>query len=189
MQGLYNKSYSTIIGQAAKLCQTVVMRQTIISGKYTMLDHRNNYEPLPDYFTAVIHKRLMGAKVLSATVINSLGTPPGGFRVYVHCLKNRRNINPLGGGLAIIALNLHSTEIRFNVKGFETIIVDEYLLTGKNGQLDAKIMQLNGIDLQLGPSDSFPRFTSKPMMQPIKMPGHSYGFYIINDAKVAECEY
>ena len=180
---------STILGQAAKLCQTVVMRQTIIGGKYTMLDHRNNYEPLPDYFTAVLHKKLMGKEVLSAVVINPLAIPQGKLRVYAHCLKKERNLNPLGGGVAIIALNLDNIEVKFNVKGFETMIVDEYLLTGKNGKIDAIIMQLNGKDIQLGPVDRFPRLKPRETKQPISMPGHSYGYYVIMDADVPVCRF
>merc|ERR1719181_2590636 len=72
--------YIVRLGALAANGHSVWNRQTLIGGYYAMFDHKT-LRPHPDWWAAVLHKRLMGTKVLSASSSDS------NVRAYVHCSK------------------------------------------------------------------------------------------------------
>lgn len=65
------------LGQAAITGHSVVMRQCFTGAAYSLVDI-DSQTPLPDYWAALLHKRLMGAQVHRVSVSLPL-------RVFAHC--------------------------------------------------------------------------------------------------------
>lgn len=74
-----------------------VMVNTLASSDYGLLDEET-YEPRPDFYAAVLWKRLMGQRVLDPGI-----TPSGDTRVYAQCQRNHK------GGVTLLVLNFGST--------------------------------------------------------------------------------
>ncbi|XP_057308474.1 proteoglycan 4-like [Hydractinia symbiolongicarpus] len=174
------------LGVAAKFCMKVVARQTFLSGSYAMVDWKQNYTPFPDYYLAVLFKRLVGQAVLRVTVdskSNDQDLPDDRFRVYAHCTRKSRRNPP--GSITVYILNLHSNSKKFSFGNLELLKVKQYLLTADSLQSD--VVKLNGVPLKMS-GNSLPRMKSKMVEQPIHIPGQSFGFFVIDTAMAAVCE-
>ena len=71
----------------------VVMHNTLDSSDYGLL-HEGDFTPRPNYWAAVLWRRLMGMTVLQAP-----GSPSPNLHLYAHCLQG------VPGGVAILAIN------------------------------------------------------------------------------------
>ncbi|XP_020612682.1 heparanase-like [Orbicella faveolata] len=70
------------LGLAAQHGYKVVIRQSMFRGEYSLLGQ--DLEPNPDYWLAVLHKRLFGTKVLG---IDRGNHRPELVRIFAHCTK------------------------------------------------------------------------------------------------------
>jgi hypothetical protein len=135
-------------GSLAQKGVQVVMHNTLASSDYGLLDE-NTYEPRPDYWAALLWKRMMGPVVLDP------GTPKDqAVQIYAHCSAGKQ------GGVTILALNT-------DTKNEQTLTIplagERYTLTSP--ELTSLSVLLNGVELKATPDGSVPamhgdRFTA-----------------------------
>ena len=103
------------------------------------------FEPRPNYWTALLWRRLMGRTVLDA------GPSHEGMHLYAHCLRGRP------GGIALLAINNSRTaESAIEV----TAPSERYILAAD--QLQSRAVKLNDRALQLGADDALPEMVAAP---------------------------
>jgi heparanase 1 len=132
--------YLNQLGTLAKFGVRVQMHNTLTSSDYGLLDEKT-YEPRPNYWAALLWRKLMGTTVLDTGL-----SPAPSLHLYAHCLRGKP------GGVALLAINVdkagsHSIEI--------PIGAELYTLTSQD--LLAKTVELNGSELKLGSGDALPQ--------------------------------
>ncbi|XP_070614184.1 heparanase [Erythrolamprus reginae] len=174
------------LGLSAQLGIDLVMRQVLYgAGNYQLVDA--NFEPLPDYWLSLLYKRLVGSTVLRVAVT---GLDPKKLRVYLHC-TNTHHPKYREGDITLFALNLYNSTKRLYIPTqFSKKQIDEYLLLpyGEDNLLSRSV-QLNGHLLKMPSDETLPVLQEKPLVpgQSLELPGFSYGFYVIRNAKVLAC--
>ena len=134
--------------QHASLAQRgvkVIMHNTLASSDYGLLDE-NTFAPRPNYWAALLWRRLMGTTVLDPQI-----SPTPNLYVYAHCLRNHP------GGVALLVINADAQQVH------EVTLVPEaerYTLTAK--QLQDRAVQLNGKTLELNSDGDVPEFVGQP---------------------------
>jgi hypothetical protein len=144
--------YLNQLGTLAKQNVQTVIHNTLAASDYALLNE-DTYTPRPNYWAALLWRRLMGTKVLDADPkAASSGTPSTpGLYLYAHCLRNQP------GGVAILAINASRTESR-EIK--LPVAAERYTLSSDN--LTSSQVALNGVDLQLTANGDLPRLNSTP---------------------------
>lgn len=131
--------YLNQLGTLARHGVQVHMHNTLAASDYGLLDE-NTYEPRPNYWAALLWRRLMGT-----TVLDPGAALAPNLHVYAQCLRNHP------GGVALLVINADQT-------ASQAIAVpaasERYTLTAH--ELQDRNVQLNGIDLQLGDGDVLP---------------------------------
>jgi hypothetical protein len=84
--------YLDQLGRLARQDVKVVIHNTLASSDYGLLDE-HTYEPKPNYWGALLWRRLMGTVVLDA------GPSREGLHLYAQCLRGQ------AGGVALLAIN------------------------------------------------------------------------------------
>jgi heparanase 1 len=134
--------------QHASLAQRgvkVIMHNTLASSDYGLLDE-NTFAPRPNYWAALLWRRLMGVTVLDPQIAS---TP--NLYAYAHCLRNHP------GGVALLVINTDEHQIHEITSASEA---ERYTLTAK--QLQDREVQLNGKTLQLNSDGDVPEFVGQP---------------------------
>ncbi|MGH6778978.1 MAG: hypothetical protein ACRECL_13380 [Bradyrhizobium sp.] len=85
--------YLDQLGRLARDGVRVVMHNTLVGSDYGLLDE-TTFAPRPDYWGALLWRRMMGPTVLDPGVPGG-----GGLHLYAHCLRRSR------GGVALLAIN------------------------------------------------------------------------------------
>ena len=85
--------YLDQLGRLARQDVKVVIHNTLDASDYGLLDE-NSYEPKPNYWAALLWRRLMGTTVLDPGVANGPG-----LHVYAQCLRNAP------GGVVMLVIN------------------------------------------------------------------------------------
>ncbi|XP_028408054.1 heparanase-like [Dendronephthya gigantea] len=173
------------LGIAALVNHDVVCRQSIYGGHYSLIDVQT-MDPLPDYWTSVLHKRLVGSKVLM--VENSL-KPGRNARVYAHCTRITKYYDYEAGAVTLIVLNLHQDEtlvieLQKDLKKFD---VDQFLLQPGTKNITSKSAKLNGKLLKLLEDYRLPDLNAVKVNQPFSVPPLTYGFFVIPNANAKGC--
>lgn len=144
---------------------------TLAASDYGLLDEKS-YEPRPNYWAALLWRRLMGNTVLDPR------TPSApGLHVYAHCLRGKP------GGVALLAINAdkhdaQSLEIPMKAEGY----------TLSSAQLDSKTVMLNGTTLKLGTGDTLPAFKPRAIAPgEITLQPASITFFAFPKADNASC--
>jgi heparanase 1 len=130
--------------QHASLAQRgvkVIMHNTLASSDYGLLDE-NTFAPRPNYWAALLWRRLMGA-----TVLDPQTSPIPNLYVYAHCLQNRP------GGVTLLVINTDRQQVHEITLPSDA---QRYTLTAK--QLQDTSVQLNGKTLQLKRDGDLPQF-------------------------------
>jgi heparanase len=134
--------------QHASLAQhgvKVIMHNTLASSDYGLLDE-NTFAPRPNYWAALLWRRLMGS-----TVLDPHTSPIPNVYVYAHCLQNHP------GGVTLLVINADRQQV------YEITLPSDaarYTLTAK--QLQDTSVQLNGKTLQLNRDGDMPQFLGQP---------------------------
>jgi hypothetical protein len=131
--------YLNQLGSLARLGVQVHMHNTLNASDYGLLDEKT-LEPRPDYWAALLWRRLMGT-----TVLDPGPSPSANLHLYAHCLRDQP------GGVSVLAINAdkeaaQTLQVPAGVK--------RYTLTASD--LMSATVRLNGKQLQLGAGDTLP---------------------------------
>jgi hypothetical protein len=139
--------YLDQLGRLARQGVQVVMHNTLDASDYGLLDE-NTLEPRPNYWAALLWRKLVGTAVLDP------GVPiQPGLHVYAHSLHGKP------GGVALLVINNDRSAPRtlhVNLAG------ERYTLSSP-GDLQSKRVELNGRELKLGANDDLPNLTGVPV--------------------------
>jgi len=137
--------YLNQLGSMAQRGVQVVMHNTLDASDYGLLDE-NTLQPRPDYWAALLWRKLMGT-----TVLNPGAFSAAGLHVYAHCLRD------IPGGVTVLVINANRTAPQsLDVP----MAAERYTITA--GNLLSKQVQLNGSELSLGADDVLPQLTGTP---------------------------
>ncbi|XP_071488071.1 heparanase-like [Diadema antillarum] len=180
------------LGLAAKMNIGVFIYWNIFGNSYSLItmDER----PAALYWVCLLHKRLVGQKVLSLALdvdadVKGASDRQRYVRVFAHCTSDASSYE--AGSLTIIAMNMmNDTTALLRLTGdLARKNVDEYVLTPQGGDLTAEYVQLNGETLEMIDNRTLPKTLPRPLptgsnitLQPL-----TYGFYVIRDASAAAC--
>jgi heparanase 1 len=131
--------YLNQLGTLAKRGVQVVMHNTLAASDYALVDEATLI-PRPNYWSALLWRKLMGTTVLDAGAL-----PSPNLHLYAHCLRNQP------GGVALLAINADRTspqELKVPAKS------KRYTLTAKD-LMDNKV-ELNGVELQVSADGDLP---------------------------------
>ena len=162
--------YLDQLGRLAKAGVQMVAHNTLAASDYGLLDE-TTLRPRPNYWAALLWRRLMGTIVLDAGVHE-------GTHLYAHC---RRGVP---GAVTLLAINADRTTaaiLRLPVTS------ERYTLSADDLQSDG--VKLNGTALELGPNDELPRLaavTSPP--DSIEIGPATITFLTVGDAKNPACD-
>ncbi len=137
--------YLNQLGTLAKRGVKVVMHNTLAGSDYGLIDDRT-LAPRPNYWAAVLWRRLMGETVLQAS-----GPQTPNLYLYAHCLRDRP------GGVAVLAINADraaAQALRMPVKS------SRYTLTARD--LLGVDVRLNGRDLKVDALGDLPVIAGAP---------------------------
>jgi hypothetical protein len=131
--------YLDQLGRLAKQQVQVVAHNTLAASDYGLLDE-NSFAPRPNYWGALLWRKLMGSTVLDA------GVPiQPGLHLYAHCLRDAP------GGGAVLAINTDKSSphtIHFPVAS------ERYTLA--SSEMQSASVTLNGAELKLLGDDELP---------------------------------
>ena len=131
--------YLNQLGILARRGVQVHMHNTLAASDYGLLDE-NTYEPRPNYWAALLWRKVMGAVVLDPGAVSAQN-----LHVYAQCLRDHP------GGVAVLIINADENAART----LEVPTASErYTLTAH--ELQGTQVQLNGVELQLGAGDAIP---------------------------------
>jgi heparanase len=134
--------YLNQLGTLAQRGVQVVAHNTLAASDYGLLDEKN-FAPRPNYWAALLWRKLMGT-----TVLNPGESPSPRLKLYAHCLRNA------SGGVALLVINTDRTAaLSVEVPA----AAERYTLTAAK-LLDSTV-ELNGRELRLGADDSLPQLT------------------------------
>ncbi|MGY3696669.1 hypothetical protein ACVIGA_006749 [Bradyrhizobium sp. USDA 3240] len=137
--------YLDQLGRLAKAGVQVVMHNTLAASDYGLLDEQTHL-PRPNYWAALLWRRLMGTTVLDAGV-----DEPSGLHVYAHCARD------VPDGIALLVINNDRRmrrKLTLPAASQRYTLASERLVDGNVG--------LNGSTLALGPSDEMPALNGEP---------------------------
>jgi len=135
--------YLDQLGRLARQEVHVVAHNTLVASDYGLLDDQTLI-PKPNYWGALLWRKLMGTTVLESGIPLQTGQ-----HVYAHCLRGTP------GGVALIVINndrATSHTLSIPVAG------ERYTMSSSD--LQSQPVQLNGTQLKLGPGDELPVLTS-----------------------------
>jgi len=137
--------YLNQLGSLSKSGVQVVIHNTLASSDYGLLDE-NSFSPRPNYWAALLWRKLMGTVVLNAGTI-----PPPALHLYAHCLRGQP------GGVALLAINTDSSAHGLDMRAPS----ERYTLSAD--RLEDSIVKLNGSELKLGAGDALPQMIGAPL--------------------------
>jgi hypothetical protein len=164
--------YLNQLGILARRGVQIHLHNTLAASDYGLLDEKT-YEPRPNYWAALLWRRLMGT-----TVLDPGASPAPSLHLYAHCLRGKP------GGVALLAINAGQTapQTVSIPKGAE-----RYTLTAK--QLQESHVDLNGVELSLGADDALPQMKGVPAPEgPIMLAPASITFLAFPRARNASCQ-
>lgn len=169
---VYSFWYLDQLGMSSVYDTKTYCRQSLIGGYYSLLD-TTTFVPNPDFYSALLWHQLMGRNVLATRFSGS-----NKLRAYAHCAKQSK-------GITLLLINLDEnttmdTTVLFNgtwslqrrhhrihrrkhawspnpgVYKAAQNTREEYHLTAKDGDIQSRIMLLNGQILGLNSSGDIP---------------------------------
>ncbi|MEH2624515.1 hypothetical protein V1292_002570 [Bradyrhizobium sp. AZCC 1719] len=133
--------YLDQLGRLARAGVQMVAHNTLAASDYGLLDE-TTLRPRPNYWAALLWRRLMGTTVLDAGVHD-------GVHLYAHCRRGMR------GAVTLLAINTDRTSaamLRLPAAS------ERYTLSADH--LQSAGVKLNGTVLELGPNDDLPQVSA-----------------------------
>ncbi len=139
--------YLNALGSMARGGVRVATRWTLAGPQPYALVEETTLTPRPDYWAALLWRRLMGTQVLAPRVKDA----PATLRTYSSCAPGGH------GGVTTLALNTDRTAAaKIRLAGLGAIGAGVYRVSG---DLGSEQVALNGRPLALGANDRLPRFS------------------------------
>ena len=161
--------YLDQLGRLAKAGVQVVAHNTLAASDYGLLDEQT-LRPRPNYWAALLWRRLMGTIVLDAGVHD-------GMHLYAHCRRGVR------GAVTLLAINTDRTTtaiLRLPVSS------ERYALSADH--LQSAGVKLNGTALELGPNDDLPQLAAvTPPPGSVEIGPATIAFLTVGEAKNPAC--
>ena len=163
--------YLNQLGTLAKHGVKVVIHNTLAASDYALIDE-STLTPRPNYWSAVLWRRLM-----ETTVLDAGASSAPGLHLYAQCLRGRP------GGVALVAINADKTNTRELTLPTTS---SRYTLTSTD--LLTPTVMLNGVELKLTangglpPLDGAPEKAGKASLRPA-----SITFFAIPEAHNHAC--
>ncbi|XP_065342007.1 uncharacterized protein LOC135940849 [Cloeon dipterum] len=171
------------LGQAAALGVSTVFQPALIPSH----DKGRRLQPSTDFWFAVLHKKLMGERVL-AVQSDALGNRSASFFAHCTAVGGRHGVS---GAVTVLGVNLGSAPLRGNVSswsaGRENVTLNQYVL---HGDLEGRNVMLNGKTLFVDfDSGELPVLEPETLTTPeeVVLPGHSIVFWVVTDLGAAAC--
>jgi len=148
------------------------------------------YNPRPDFFTAVLWKRLIGEGVLRATKLQTQAKNEN-LRVYAHCHKSR--------GVVLVVVNLgdelYTLGLKFDHGGALPLQAEQYWLSAPGNNISSTTAMLNGHELKISTNTSggWQMPDLHPLMvdvnnHSLSVPPLGYGFFVVDVDTVRACD-
>jgi heparanase len=161
--------YLDQLGRLARGGVSAVFHNTLAASEYGLINEAT-MEPRPNFWAALLWRKLMGPVVLDAGEIRP------GIHVYAHCLRD------IPGGVSVLAVNNGDKPSTFEAP----LAAELYLLTATPTE-NASVW-LNGTLLAMGSNDSFPALLPRHVSQAkVTLPPRSIGFIALPGAGNANC--
>jgi hypothetical protein len=162
--------YTDSLGRLARQHVTALFHNTLASSEYGLLAP-GTFEPRPNYWAALLWRRLMGTTVLDA------GPSREGLHLYAHCLRG------MPGGIALLAINNSRTATAtINIEGES----QRYTLSADT--IQSSDVKLNGNVLRLGADDSLPAMAGVvERAGPMRLSPATITFIAVPSAANKEC--
>jgi hypothetical protein len=162
--------YLNQLGTLAKRGVQVVMHNTLAASDYALIDEAT-LRPRPNYWAAVLWRRLMGTTVLD---VDGAQTP--GLHLYAQCLRDHP------GGVAVLAINASRTDSRtLTLPGKYS----QYTLTSSD--LLTPTVMLNGVELKLTDDGNLPALNGAAHKGAATLSPASITFFALDGAKNNAC--
>lgn len=150
----------------------VIMHNTLASSDYGLLDE-STFAPRPNYWAAVLWRRLMGT-----TVLDPGPSPAPNVYFYAHCLRNRP------GGVTLLVINADQQRAQDITLPSDA---ERYTLTAN--QLQDTSVQVNGSTLQLNSDGDLPQVSGEPTRAGrVSFAPASITFLTISNASNSVCQ-
>jgi hypothetical protein len=129
--------YLDQLGRLARADVQVIMHNTLAASDYGLLDEQT-FMPRPNYWGALLWRRLMGTTVLDSGVPIELG-----LHVYAHCLRGT------AGGIALLVINNDRSKARTLTlpDASERYTLDAATLQDTTVRLNGSMLSLTGNQL------------------------------------------
>jgi heparanase len=162
--------YVDQMGRLAKRGVKAIFHNTLASSEYGLID-QSDFRPRPNYWAALLWRRLMGTVVLDA------GSPREGLHLYAQCLRGH------AGGVALLAINNSRTD-----RSEITLPTASVRYTLSAPILQSASVILNGQPLKLDPTDDLPEINGRTAADgPIHFAPATITFLAIPEAANAAC--
>jgi Glycosyl hydrolase family 79, N-terminal domain len=138
--------YLDQLGRLAKAGVQIVMHNTLAASDYGLLDEKT-LAPRPNYWGALLWRRLMGTTVLDAAV-----PIQAGLHVYAHCQRGTSD------GVSLLVINADR-----GAAGALRLAAASERYTLDAATLGDRTLRLNGHALKLGATDDLPDITGVPV--------------------------
>jgi hypothetical protein len=163
--------YLEQLGRLAKRGVQVVAHNTLAASDYALID-QDTLDPRPNYWSALLWRRLMGTTVLDA------GASTPNVHLYAHCMVGHP------GGVSFLALNTDRESPRdLTVPGKG----ERYTLTSAKGLVVGSV-ELNGKALTMGKNDAVPALAGQALPAGrLALPPASITFLAFPQAGNASC--
>jgi hypothetical protein len=149
----------------------VIAHNTLAASDYGLLDEKT-LDPRPNYWAALMWRRLIGQIVLSPGP-----AAENDLYVYAHCLRDRP------GGVTVLAINTGSAARELQAP----IPAERYTLTARD--LDSRTVQLNGHELQATADGKLSGIAGVPARAGrLPLPPASINFLTFPDAANKACQ-
>ena len=156
-------------GALAQKGVAVVMHNTLAASDYALID-QDTLAPRPNYWAAVLWKRVMGTQVLA-----SPKSPSADVRIYAHCLVGQK------GGVGLTVLNTGTAKQSLAVGQN----AQSWVMTGQ--PLDTINVQINGHMPALTDKGELAGLDGAVLRGNLMVPGQSIAFVAVKDAGNKAC--
>ena len=137
--------YLNQLGALAQRNVQVIAHNTLAASDYALIDE-STLTPRPNYWAALLWRRLMGT-----TVLDPGPSSVPNLYIYAHCLRRHP------GAVTLLVLNADRTSTRSL-----SIPAPSARYTLSSTKLESSTVQLNGVPLTLTPASTLPALTSRP---------------------------